>query len=224
MVSPASHGFEGDAMARNESWLRAGAACLVFGALVASPLANAFGPVGHRAVGGVADRLLNDKAKAQVAILLANDLNKDGDASGRKTLEEVATWANEIRSTSANRPNRHFDDIPSCGAVPATPDWCPADGECATHQIDQLKGVLGDPSRSDLERNEARKWIVHLVGDLHQPLHAATNAYKGGVKDRKGNPTDRGGNGWTASSSMAGPTTIILAGWTGDECRCFSGS
>ena len=29
---------------------------------------------------------------------------------------------------------------------------------------------------------------------------------------------------WTASSSMAGPTTIILAGWTGDECRCFSGS
>ena len=175
-------------MARNESWLRAGAACLVFGALVASPLANAFGPVGHRAVGGVADRLLNDKAKAQVAILLANDLNKDGDASGRKTLEEVATWANEIRSTSANRPNRHFDDIPSCGAVPATPDWCPADGECATHQIDQLKGVLGDPSRSDLERNEARKWIVHLVGDLHSAVARRDKRIQGWRQGPQGQP------------------------------------
>lgn len=168
----------------------------VFAALLATlPSAHAWGPVGHRAVGGVADRLLNDAAKAQVAALLANDLDKSGQPSGRTTLEAVSTWADEIRSTSENKPLRHYDDIPACGAVPSTPTWCDAaHGECASQQIEQQKAVLADPSQSALARNEALKWLVHLVGDIHQPLHAATNVYVDGTTDDQGNATDRGGN------------------------------
>jgi len=156
--------------------------------------AHAWGPVGHRAVGGVADRLLNEQARTQVALLLADDRDKYGNPSGRTTLAEVSTWADEIRRTPADRPLRHFDDIPVCGSVPATATWCPSNGECASTQISRLLSVLRDPGRAPRERNEALKWIVHLVGDIHQPLHAASNIYAVGIQDEEGNATDRGGN------------------------------
>ncbi|MBS0373804.1 MAG: S1/P1 nuclease [Proteobacteria bacterium] len=171
-----------------------GRALLVVAVLLATTPAQAWGPVGHRIVGGIADRLISESTRAQVGALLAGDLDKSGRPSGRTTLEQVATWADEIRSTSANKPLRHFDDIPACGEVPATPTWCPASGECATQKINDLVRVLGDASAATRDRNEALKWIVHLVGDLHQPLHAATNAYLDGVTDDEGNATDRGGN------------------------------
>jgi hypothetical protein len=163
-------------------------------ALLVAASAQAWGPVGHRIVGGIADRMISDATRAQVGVLLAGDLDKSGRPSGRTTLEQVSTWADEIRSTSANKPLRHFDDVPACGEVPATPTWCPASGECATQQIAALARVLGDASAATRDRNEALKWIVHLVGDLHQPLHAATNVYLDGVTDDEGNATDRGGN------------------------------
>lgn len=156
--------------------------------------AHAWGPVGHRAVGGIADRLLNEEARAQVALLLADDLDKYGNPSGRTTLAQVSTWADEIRRTPADRPLRHFDDIPACGSLPARSTWCPSNGECASMQVTQLLSVLGDSGRPLRERNEALKWIVHLVGDIHQPLHAASNIYAAGVRDEEGNATDRGGN------------------------------
>lgn len=173
----------------------------LFAALLAAVAvsAQAWGPVGHRAVGGIADRLLDERARAQVALLLADDRDKQGNPSGRTTLAEVSTWADEIRRTPADRPFRHFDDIPACGSVPATPTWCPADGECASQQIPQLLDVLRDSSRHVRERNEALKWIVHLVGDIHQPLHAASNIYAAGVLDEAGHATDRGGNDITVA-------------------------
>ena len=39
---------------------------------------------------------------------------------------------------------------------------------------------MADPQALPRERNEALKWVVHLVGDLHQPLHAADNDDRGG--------------------------------------------
>jgi len=156
--------------------------------------AQAWGPVGHRAVGGIADRLLDEQARAQVALLLADDRDKQGNPSGRTTLAAVSTWADEIRRTPADRPFRHYDDVPLCGTVPSSATWCPAGGECASQQIPQLLAVLRDSTRPVRERNEALKWIVHLVGDIHQPLHAASNIYAAGVVDESGHATDRGGN------------------------------
>ena len=156
--------------------------------------AQAWGPVGHRAVGGIADRLLDEQARAQVALLLADDRDKDGNLSGRTTLAEVSNWADEIRRTPADRPLRHFDDVPACGSIPAAASWCPANGECASQQIPELLAVLRDSTHSGRERNEALKWLVHLVGDIHQPLHAASNIYSAGVLDEEGHATDRGGN------------------------------
>ena len=143
-------------------------------------LAGAWGPQGHRTVGAIADQLLTPPTRAAVAVLLENDLDKFGAPSGRRTLEAVSVWADEIRGTSASHERWHYDDVPVCG-VGDKARYCP-DGQCNSEQIRRLTRVLGDSRSGARERNEALKWLVHLVGDLHQPLHAADNRDYGGTE------------------------------------------
>jgi hypothetical protein len=150
---------------------------LALGALWA-PSLWAWGPQGHRVVGAIADRLLNGEARAAVAQLLVNDLDKFGTPSGRTTLESFSGGADEIRGTAPPRPRWHYQDLPVCAAV-AQPLRC-RDDACNTLQLRRLARVLADPRAAPRERNEALKWVVHLVGDIHQPLHAADNSDHGG--------------------------------------------
>jgi len=143
-----------------------------------APGAWAWGPQGHRTVGAIADRLLTPQARAVVAQLLAGDLDKFGNPSGRTTLEAVSVWADELSGTPSARPTWHYVNTPVCGSEPKE-RYCP-DGQCVTEQLPRLIGVLADPQAPLRERNEALKWVVHLVGDIHQPLHAASNADRGG--------------------------------------------
>jgi nuclease S1 len=143
-----------------------------------APLAAAWGPEGHRTVGAIADRLLRPPAHAAVLELLAGDLDKFGRPSGRTTLEAVSDWADEIRGTPADRPRWHYDNIPLCARVPRE-RYCPG-GQCNTAELERLAALLRDPRTTARERNEALKWVVHLVADIHQPLHAADNHDRGG--------------------------------------------
>lgn len=147
-------------------------------ALACPPLALAWGPQGHRTVGALADRLLTPQAHAAVEQLLAGDRDKFGRPSGRTSLEAVSVWADEIYGTPAAHARWHYDNVPVCAsAVPAR--VCP-DAECGSGQLKRLVAVMADPRAVPRERNEALKWVVHLVGDLHQPLHAADNDDRGG--------------------------------------------
>ena len=65
-----------------------------------------------------------------------------------------------------------------CGAV-SPAQICPG-GNCASVQLERQLTILADRSQATKTRNKALKWIVHLVGDIHQPLHAADNADRGG--------------------------------------------
>jgi hypothetical protein len=152
--------------------------CFTLLALGVAHSAVAFGPQGHRTAGAIADRLLSPKARAAVEQLLADDRDKFGRLSHRTTLEAVSTWADEIRGTAASRPQWHYDNAPACGSTPKA-RYCP-DGQCNSEELRRLTAVLGDARASAGERNEALKWIVHLVADIHQPLHAADNSDHGG--------------------------------------------
>jgi hypothetical protein len=143
-----------------------------------APLALAWGPQGHRTVGAIADRLLTPQAHAAVTQLLNGDLDKFGNLSGRTTLEAVSVWADELYGTPAAHATWHYDDVPICGTVPKA-RYCP-DGQCNTEQLKRLIGVLANPRAAPRDRNEALKWVVHLVGDIHQPMHAADNDDRGG--------------------------------------------
>ena len=158
------------------STLRRGA--LAAGLLLAAQGALAWGPQGHRTVGAIADRLLTPAAQAAVLRILQNDRDKFDAPSGRTTLEAVSVWADELHGTPGARSSWHYDDVPICGSEEKA-RYCP-DGQCNTEQLKRLIGVLGDARAPPRERDEALKWVVHLVGDIHQPLHAADNGDHGG--------------------------------------------
>jgi hypothetical protein len=158
------------------STLRTGA--LAAALLLAAPGALAWGPQGHRTIGAIADRLLTPAAHAAVLRILQDDRDKFDAPSGRTTLEAVSVWADELHGTPTARPSWHYDDVPICGSEEKA-RYCP-DGQCNTEQLKRLIGVLGDARAPPRERDEALKWVVHLVGDIHQPLHAADNGDHGG--------------------------------------------
>ena len=131
-------------------------------------------------VGAIADRHLNARAAREVAFLLARDRLADRAPSGRRTLAAVAYWADEIKDYpwGKRRASWHYDNIPMCGdADPAR--YCRR-GSCASAQLERQLLILGDRARHPRERNEALKWVVHLMGDIHQPLHAADHRDQGG--------------------------------------------
>jgi hypothetical protein len=156
----------------------------IFVALLAlwMPVQNAlaWGEEGHRMVGNIASRYLNPKARAQVLVLLKDDRLADGQPSGRRTLGEIASWADEIRENDPKRPghNLHFDNIPICGEGDYS-KYC-KNGQCASAQLDRQLDLLRDAESNSSRRNRALKWVVHLIGDIHQPLHAANRDDQGG--------------------------------------------
>ena len=146
-----------------------------------SQAAGAWGPLGHRTVGRVAEAMLTPRARLEVARLLADDRGPDGRPSGRRSLAEVSLWADEIRGTEAARPTWHYDNTPACGPIPADRPWCQQKQQCATGRIEPLLAQLADRNRPLEERRDALKWITHLVADLHQPLHAVDYAEGGNL-------------------------------------------
>ncbi len=160
-----------------------GASCLVafmLGLCLPAQTALAWGEEGHRMVGEIASRYLAPETAREIAELLAHDRLADGERSHRRALGEVASWADEIKDYPWGRARGswHFDDIPVCG-VADRPRYCKGD-KCASAQLARHIEMLGDRMAPIRRRNEALKWVVHLAGDIHQPLHAANHRDRGG--------------------------------------------
>ncbi|HTD28714.1 MAG TPA: S1/P1 nuclease [Xanthomonadaceae bacterium] len=145
-------------------------------ALLLPALALAWGPEGHRVVGELAQRQLDPQATAAVADLLRGE--------PEPTLAGVSNWADELRASDpdfAKRTSRwHYVNFRSsdCDYVPARD--CPG-GNCVIAAIDGQLRVLGDRTQPRERRVQALKFVVHFIGDVHQPFHA------GGHEDRGGN-------------------------------------
>jgi hypothetical protein len=156
----------------------------IFGALLVCWMpagsALAWGEEGHRMVGAIADQHLAAEAGRQVLELLKYDRLADGQPSQRRTLGEIAYWADEIKDMpwGKRRGSWHYDDIPLCGDADAS-QYC-RNGACASAQLSRHLEMLANKKEPLRRRNEALKWVVHLVGDIHQPLHAATRHDRGG--------------------------------------------
>jgi nuclease S1 len=141
--------------------------------------AMAWGSDGHKIVAMLAEAQLSPVARKEVERLLAQEPGA--------TLESISTWADEHRNP-ATAP-WHYVNFPreDCNYQPERD--CP-DGKCVVAAIDRQIEVLlatGD----DEKRLTALKYVVHLIGDIHQPLHA-------GFGD------DRGGNSYQLQAFMRG--------------------
>lgn len=142
--------------------------------------ANAWGRKGHAAIADLAAANLTPAAQAQVAELLKGDLDAEGDPSGRSTLAAVASWADEIRDVAPKGFYKgwHTRGNPVCASGPGS---C-RDGGCVDQKILEYTAILKDRKQPQRARNEALKWVVHLIGDLHMPLHSGSNRDSAGQK------------------------------------------
>jgi hypothetical protein len=138
-------------------------------ALFPSP-ALAWGKTGHRVVAAIADTQLSGLARAQITQILGPG----------ESLDEAANWPDEMRSAPGQFWQKtatpwHFMDFN--GIIYDGP---PPEGD-AFQAINRFAAVLKDPKASLADKQTALRFVVHLVGDLHQPLHV-------------GHPGDEGGN------------------------------
>jgi hypothetical protein len=132
----------------------------------------AWGGEGHQLVALIAEDRLTPEAQAAVKDLLSSANISDA---------EVASWADEVKRERRETADWHYVNIP---AEVLTYD-AKRDGRSGDNVIDKLSEqakVLADRSAPREKRVEALKWVVHLAGDLHQPLHVTERG-----KDRGGN-------------------------------------
>ena len=127
--------------------------------------------LGHRLVADIAESRLSSPAAAAIRDLLAG-----------QSMADASVWADQIRGERRNTSSLHFVNIPLLATTYDPARDCPA-GRCIIVACDSFARVLADPHAARLERAEALRFLLHLVADLHQPLHVADN------KDRGGNLT-----------------------------------
>ena len=136
--------------------------------------ALAWGSEGHRIVGALADAGLSAEARAEVQRLLADE--------PEPTLAGVSTWADEIRDQPEWRHTGRWHWVNLPRETPCTFDAARdcRNGDCVVGAIEAQRTLLADRSRPDAERAIALKFLVHFIGDVHQPFHAGFGEDRGG--------------------------------------------
>jgi hypothetical protein len=140
---------------------------------------SAWGPKGHAIVGDIATSRLTPVTAENLHLLLGSD-----------SLASVSSWADTVRKDRDESYDWHFVDIPKDAPGFSEQRDCfrPQDKHknaetdhhnCVVDRIEMFQKVLADENASRNERVEALRWIVHFVGDLHQPLHAIDEARGG---------------------------------------------
>jgi hypothetical protein len=142
--------------------------------LAAAP-AFAWGSAGHSIIAEIAWRELSPEARAELEALLAG--NEHG-----TLLPEIASWADAVRPQEAyqwSAPLHYVNMPPEASGYDHARD-CPEVG-CVVSAVDRFARELADESLPVEQRREALMFLVHFVGDMHQPLHG------GRAEDRGGN-------------------------------------
>jgi hypothetical protein len=154
------------------------AAALVLTLLIPSTLIG-WGTEGHEIVGLLAQRRLTENAKTGIRSLI-------GDAS----LASIANWADEVRPERDETYNWHFVDIPASASSFSDERDCFLPNSrhkgsatdhhnCVVDRIEIFEHVLSDSNALRDDRIEALKFLVHFIGDVHQPFHAIGEAAGG---------------------------------------------
>lgn len=123
---------------------------------------------GHHAVAALAWNRLGPAARAKARDLLAGD-----------DFIQVSTWADSIRPFRRESGPWHYVNVPIWAPRYDPDTHCPG-GDCVIGAIEKFRKVLADESASAHDRGEALRFVIHFVGDLHQPLHAGDRSDRGG--------------------------------------------
>jgi hypothetical protein len=172
-------------------------------ALLTPAAALAWGAEGHAVVALIARASLTPEARAKADALLAADL---GNGLTAHDMAAEADWADAWRGAGHRETaSWHFVDVEldhpdlaaACYGFPAQGPLASAGpaNDCVVNKIEAFSAELKAKDTPTAERVLALKYLLHFVGDLGQPLHAADNH-------------DRGGN--CVLLAMEGPRTVNL--------------
>ena len=162
--------------------------------------AAAWGDEGHEIIALVAERFLETAVRAKITAMLAADT----DNLTAHDIASEATWADRYRDSDRAGDRRHYAQTrdwhfvnvelsdpnldTACFGHPPLPAATVASNgparACVVDKIEQFVAELADPRTDAEERVVALKFVLHLVGDLHQPLHAADDHDAGGNRKR----------------------------------------
>jgi hypothetical protein len=129
----------------------------------------AWGPEGHSLVARIADAQLTPAARARVAAILGPNT----------TMASISSWPDEVRRSRADTAPWHFIDIPIDKPHLDMARDCPK-GDCVIAKIEDFRKALNDAAIAPAERREDLMFLIHFIGDMHQPLHCSDNKDKGG--------------------------------------------
>ncbi|WP_239805162.1 S1/P1 nuclease [Croceicoccus hydrothermalis] len=169
-------------------------------AMVASP-SFAWSGFGHRTVADIAMENVAPATRARIdAIFRAAD-GDVGAGCDLANMDDAATWPDCIRRVDGFRNTApwHYQTHDVC--LPYAPDDNCEDGDCVNAAIETQAARLADQALPANERLRALSYVVHMTGDVHQPLHS-------------GDHEDRGGNDVEASYGIV-PGFNLHAVWDG---------
>ena len=151
---------------------------LIFAAIVLTPLqAFAWGTDGHRIVCAIAWAEMKPAVREKVEGLL--------DIRDKAAFADLCNWADEYRGRGGHQETApwHYVDVPPGAKTVDMHRDCPEPRSCAVGQIERDAATLRSGAPVD-ERARALKFLIHFVGDLHQPLHVSHARDEGGSKIR----------------------------------------
>ncbi|MEJ2385054.1 MAG: S1/P1 nuclease [Xanthomonadales bacterium] len=145
--------------------------------LIPATAAQAWGPTGHRVIGRAAFELLDAPARAEVMGILGIGTP----AEAADALDAACNWPDEVRDTPewAWSGPLHYVNLPRHSRHYERERDCP-DGLCVTEGVLRYAAALANPAAGPERRWQALAFLCHLVGDLHQPLHAGFRDDRGG--------------------------------------------
>ena len=154
------------------------------------PNVRAWNATGHMVVAQIAYNHLSENVKAQCDALIAIPMTYSN--SGTTNFVTAACWADDFKS-QLNTANWHYLDIPFSLDGTSTNSFVP-DTFDAVRAIRICEIALGNPATLQSNKAVYLRYLLHFVGDIHQPLHASTAI----SADQPGG--DSGGNGFSLSS------------------------
>lgn len=146
---------------------------LLLAASLAAPAALAWGKGGHMITAWIAFERLGPHARQEAARLLSVPI-----ALGEgPDFVRASYWADEARARMKDQYGfsapYHFIDFPFSTDGTPLPDDLPQ-AENVVRALARYVAVLRAPSASDAAKAEALRFVIHFVGDVHQPLHCVS--------------------------------------------------
>ena len=153
-------------------------------ALVGAPAAQAWGCKGHQTVALLAKRHLTPAAKQMfLALLQSNPVDPKlkrycGNSSGDE-FTDASSWPDDVRQIHPESVPWHYLDLPRDVKSGPLDPFCGPNG-CIVSAMEQELALLKDKDAAPAKRADTLRYLIHFAGDLHSPLHTASNSDRGG--------------------------------------------